>query len=506
MISVDEREQIRRAYFIENKSIRQIARELGHSRKTVRKALESAEAPMYTLSAPRAAPVLGPYKARIEALLEENATLPRKQRYTARRIYEVIRDEGFGGGESTVRGYVGQQRRLRQKPEVFIPLEFDPGMDAQVDWGEAQAVIGGERVTVQLFVMRLCYSRKVFVMAFPAQNQESFFAGHVAAFHHFGGVPHRIAYDNLRAAVQRVLEGHNREEQQAFIVFRSHYLFESRFCTLGQGHEKGGVEHSVGFGRRHFMVPLPMADSFAALNAHLLAQCQADDQRWVKGQPAPIGAMWEVEKPVLRPLPGHDLPCCVTVPVHVNPYSQVTFQTNRYSVPCDAAYRQLVLKADPFRVEVLHLDQVLAAHPRRYGREQEVFDPLHYLPLLEQRPGAFEHAKPIRRWRAEWPPVYEELLARLRAREGGHVRTFVQILQLHRRYPADQVAQAVTRALDYGCLHADGVELCLRQLTPLPTPPPALDLAAQPRLAAVGVPPPDLRCYDRLLAGGAYGA
>lgn len=501
MIKVEKREQIRRAYFVQNKSIRQIAREFKCSRPTVRKAIASAEPATYRLKVPRPAPVLGPYKARIDQLLAENERLPRKQRYTGHKIYKSIEAEGYAGSEPSVRGYIAQRRREKKRPKVYIPLEFDPATDAQVDWGEGMAIIAGELVKVQLFYMRLCYSRRLFMMAFPTQRQEAFFAGHVRAFRHFQGVPHRLSYDNLKAAVQRILEGRNRQEQEAFIVFRSHYLFESHFCTPGQGHEKGGVEHSVGFGRRNFMVPIPDVASFEELNAHLLAECLADDQRRVKGQEVTIGEAWQMEKPHLRPLPERDFACCVTRPVRLTPYSQVVFETNRYSVPVDEAYRNLVIKAYPFRIDILHLERVIASHPRCYGRDQDIFDPLHYLPLLEQRPGAFEHAKPIRRWREDWPPAYERLLSRLRAQwpDGRGVREFVRILKLHRDHPASLVAQAVGQALEYGCAHADGVELCLRQLMKPGSPVSPLDLADWPKLAAVSIQTPDLHCYDQLL-------
>ena len=409
MIKVDEREKIRRAYFIEHKSMRRIARELKHSRETVKQAIESAEPKTYTLQKSRKAPTLGPYRARIDELLAENERLPRKQRYTGHKIYEDIQAKGYRGSESGVRRYIGLQRREQKKRPVYLPLEFDAGTDAQADWGEAQAIIAGEQVTVQLFLMRLCYSRKLFVRAFPSQKQEAFFEGHVHAFHHFQGVPRRISYDNLKTAVLRILEGSTRQEQRAFVAFRSHYLFESHFCTPGQGHEKGRVEKGVGFARRNFMVPIPKVASFEELNDQLLASCLADDQRWVDRQTTTIGEAWEAEKPYLLPLPKHDYDCCVTRSVVLNPYSQVEFETNRYSVPSDKAYRNLVLKAYPFRVGVLHLKETIASHPRCYGHKQDIFDPLHYLPLLQQRPGAFEHAKPIRRWRKEWPPVYERL-------------------------------------------------------------------------------------------------
>jgi transposase len=501
MISVEQREKIRRAYFVEEKTIRQIARELKCSRPSVRKAIASPEPAAYTLTVQRPAPVLGPYKERIKELLAENERLPRKQRYTGRKIHQTIQKEGYVGSESTVRGYLGQLRQTRKRRKVYIPLEFDPGTDGQVDWGEGTAIIAGDRVKVQLFFMRLCYSRKLFMMAFPNQKQEAFFEGHVRAFHHFQGIPQRISYDNLKVAVQRILEGRNRQEQKAFIVFRSHYLFKSRFCTPGQGNEKGRVEEGVGFGRRNFMVPIPDVTSFEELNEHLLAQCLVDDRRRVDRQPMTIGEAWEIEKPHLLPLPERDFDCCVTRPATLNPYCQVVLETNRYSVPADKAYRNLVLKAYPFRVDILHLDEVLASHPRCYGREQDVIDPLHYLPLLEQRPGAFEHAKPIRRWREEWPPVYERFLKRLQEQSlnGQGIREFVRVLKLHRDHPAKLVAQAIEQALEYGCIHADGVKLCLRQLLKPEKPVQSLNLADLPQWASVGEQPPDLTRYDQLL-------
>jgi len=305
----------------------------------------------------------------------------------------------------------------------------------------------------------------------------------------------------LKAAVKRILEGRNRQEQEKFIVFRSHYLFESHFCTPGQGHEKGRVEDGVGFARRNFMVPIPKVASFAELNDHLLAACLADDQRRVDRQKVTVGQAWEMEKPHLLPLPERDFECCVTRAVTLNPYSQVEFETNRYSVPTDEAYRNLVIKAYPFRIDVLHLDRVIASHPRCYKRKQDILNPLHYLPLLEQRPGAFDHARPIRRWREGWPPVYERLLAQLRAKwpDGRGVREFIRVLKLHRDHPADLVIRAVSQALEYGCAHADGVELCLRQLTSPSPPVSPIDLSNWPKLVAVGTQAPDLHCYDRLL-------
>jgi transposase len=505
MLTVVDYEKIRRAYYIENKSMRQIERELNHSRHTIKKALKQAEPPGYVQRKPRKSPVLGPYKSQIAELLLQNEQLPRKQRYTGHLIFKELQKEGYQGSESTVRHYIWRQRKAKRRPQVFLPLEYEPGMDAQVDWGEAEVILAGQRVTIQLFVMRLSYSRKIFVMAFPSQRQEAFFAGHVAAFHHFGGVPHRISYDNLKAAVKRVLQGRRREEQERFVLFRSHYLFDSHYCTPGQGHEKGGVEHGVGYARRNFMVPLPQASDFAQLNEQLRQACLTDDQRVVDRQSQSIAQRWQEEQTYLRPLPQHDYDCCRQRRVKLNPYSQVVVETNRYSVPTDQAEAELWVKLYPFRIEIYgqNSQRPLAIHPRCYDRKQDILDPLHYLPLLAQRPGAFHHAKPLRQWRRRWPPAYEQLLAQLQHQwpDGRGVREFIQILQLHHHYPAGQVQTAVEQALEYGCLHLDGVKLCLTQQQlsiPQFTP---LDLTDQPHLRQVGHQQIQLGFYNQLLGG-----
>jgi transposase len=505
MISVDEREHIRRAYFLEDKSIRQIARELHHSPKTIRKAISSA-VPEDSVHRVRERPALKLYEARIQELLMENRRLPRKQRYTGRRIYQQIRSEGYTGAESTVRRYIGQLRGEQKKRDLYLPLEFDKGTDAQVDWGEGMVIMDGEAVTVQLFMMRLCYSRRLFVMAFPFQRQEAFLEGHVCAFHHFGGVPRRLTYDNLTTALHPLLRGQNRREREAFIAFRSHYLFQSNFCTPGKPNQKGRIEDGVGFGRRNFLVPPPEVDSYEELNSHILAACLEDDTRCVHGQKETIGEAWKAEKDYPLPMPGRDFACCVTRSVRVNPYSQVEFETNRYSVPVETAFENLVLKAYPFQVDILHQDQVIAIHSRCHGKHQDVIEPLHYLPLLEQRPGAFEHAKPMRRWREQLPPVYEQLLSCLRAKwEGSRgIREFISILKLHRDHPAQTIQQAVTMALEYGCAHTDGVLLCLNQLMNPEIAIPPLNLADHPRLEhklmGIGRQSVDLQCYEQLLS------
>lgn len=458
MITVIDRERIRRAYYLDGKSIRQIEREMRHSYRTIRKALDSAEQEPYRLQKPKAAPVLGPFKETIDKLLADESQLPRKQRYTTHKIFELLQAAGYRGSESGLRRYVGRKRQAMKRPDVYIPLQFGPGEAAQVDWGEATVIMAGVKTKAQLFVMRLCYLRRTFVMAFPNQRQEAFFTAHIEAFHYFDGIPQTLIYDNLTTAVRKILKGRNRQEQTGFITFRSHYLFESRFANPGAGHEKGGVEHGVKYVRQNYLVPLPEVADYAELNRWLREKCLADDERRVDRQPATIGQMWRQEKPALRPCPATDLAPCISREATLNRYSQVVFETNRYSVPVDKAQKHLTLRAYPFRIEILNGSEIIAHHQRSYERYQDILNPLHYLPLLAQRPGAFDYAQPMQQWREAWPPLYDELLARLKEAQSENraVKDFIQILQLHLTYEADVVQQAIEQAIVADIPHLNG--------------------------------------------------
>jgi transposase len=487
--------------YLEEKSQRQIARELGLSRHTVARALAAQEPPTYTMKQARTAPKLGPYQARLEDLLEENTRLPKKQRYTAQRLFELLQAEGYSGSESSVAMYAVRWRKSQKRPATFLPLGFEPGQDAQVDWGEAQVIMAGIQRKVEVFLMHLCYSRRTFVICFPSQKQEAFLSGHVHAFTFFEGVPHRLSYDNLTTATKVQFVGTPREEQRGFLTFRNHYLFEAHFCTPNQGHEKGGVEGSVGFSRRNFLVPMPRVASFEELNHLLRERCYRDDGRVVDRQALSIGQAWQEERPYLRPLPAHPFDCCVKRQAYLNGYSQVTFETNRYSVPTERARRELTVKVYPFTLEVYTEAELLAVHPRCYEREQDIFDPLHYLFLLERRPGALDYARPLKEWRKDWPESYHQLLSRLRAQwpEGRGVKEFIQVLQLHQQAPAPLVRAAIEQALAYGAAHLDGVRHCLIQLQTPNVEVVPLNLEENPHLAQVCTQPVDLVLYEQLI-------
>lgn len=505
MLSVKNWEKVRQMYHIEKKSLRQIERETGHTYRTLKKAVDSDEPPVYKKREKRTAPVLGAYKERIQELLEESKKLPRKQRYTASKIHELIKAEGYGGSESTVRHHIGKIRKQEQRPKFYLPLSYEASEDGQVDWGEGYVIMGGKREKVQFLVTCLSYSRRMFVRAYPSMKQECFFEGQAKAFEFFGGVPKRMTYDNLKSAVHKVLSGKNRVEQESFLKFRGYYLYESHYCAPGAGHEKGIVEAGVGYVQRKYLSPLPEVESYAELNDYLYRRCLADDERTVKGQPKSIGEMWQEEKGLLRELPAHPFQCCRTIEASVSKYSQVTVDTNRYSVPVDRTQKTAVLKLYPFEVKVYDAtgQNELAVHPRCYDREKDIFSAHHYLPLLSLRPGALDYATPIRQWRNELPAVYEELLTNLQQKwpDNRGIREFIAVLQLHLAHPADLIAEAVTQALEYGCANLDGVMLCLNQLLYPQPEPVALDLTQRPHLSEIGEQALDFAQYDHFFFG-----
>jgi transposase len=420
----------------------------------------------------------------------------------------LVEEHQFAGAESTVRSYVGLRRTELERPAAFLLLNYAPGMDAQCDFGEAEIVLAGQPATVQLFCLRLCYSKAAFVYAFPHQRQEAFLEGHQRAFEFFGGVPHHIWYDNLKTAVQKLLRGHHRDEQPTFTVFRSHHLFESRFCNPREGHEKGLVENLVGYARRNFLVPVPEVATLAELNANLALRCHAEADRRLQGETQTIGELWDAERALFLPLPRHPYVCCRTVPARVNRYSLVTFETNRYSVPAEYAGRAVFLKAFVDRVEIVCNERRLATHVRCYGRERDVLISAHYLRLILERPAAWDHAQVIQEWRARWPAVYDTYLAALRAQlpEPQGIREFVRILMLQETVGETYLTAALIWALAERCYSCEGVLRHLRALGRAPepgTPGTPLERAHPQPVVAL----PNLAQYQQLvLTGGPHGA
>jgi len=501
VLDVVDKELIRRLHQVQGWSERRIAAELGIARMTVRKYIreEDSAPPRYRLAQPRPKPVLDPVLPLLRQWLADDEQQPRKQRRTAHRMWMQLRDEyGFAGGEPTVRVAV---RRLKDEQRaVFVPRAFAPGERAEVDWGTAQIVLGGRITAVERFCARLRYSGMPFVMAFPHQRQEAFFAGHRAAFACWGGAPRAVVYDNLTTAVRKVLTGHRREEQAAFVSLRMHYLYEAVFCNPASGHEKGAVENLVGTIRRRYLAPMPAVPTLAALNAYLWDCCEREGRERRPGTDATVAERWAAERRHLLPLPPQPFDCARRVDVKATSTAEVAFETNRYSVPSAQAHRPLVLKAEVDTVRRYQDATLVAEHPRCYEQHRRISDWRHYLPVLARKPGAVPFAAALRA--GDLPPVFEQFRQELCMRQDDGNRAFVRVLELALRHPLPLVTAAVEQARACRAYHADAVVQLLEQaLTPDVVPPP-LDPARYPALPAVRLAPVSSAAYDQLRGGG----
>jgi transposase len=496
-------EEIRREYEFGVGTIQGVARKLGVHRRLVREALSGA-VPAERPARPRARPRVEPVAGFIDAILDADRQVPRKQRHTAHRIYVRLQQERPGAqiAEPTVRRYVRQRKAALGllTRETFVPQSYPWGSEAQVDWYEAVADLDDERVTLQVFSMRSMASGGAFHRAYRHATQQAFLEAHELAFRYFGGVFRRLRYDNLSAAVKRVLRGSRREETARFVAFRSHWRFESEFCTPGEGHEKGGVESEVGRFRRNHWVPIPHARSLEELNRQLLAACQADETRTVAGRELTVGAGLLIERTHLLPLAedGFDL-VEVSFPV-VTSLGCVKVKTNAYSAPVKAG-TTVEARLAAAHVEIWHAGKPVARHERCYGRHREVLDLEHYLDVLERKPGALAGSKPLEQWRrlGRWPESYDRFWQALIERHGRQAGTkaMIELLQLGRTYGHTALRGAIDAALVLGC--TDGA--AVRHLVT------AQGLEhARPRTVEVGAlaqferPLPTVGEYDRLLA------
>lgn len=485
MLKMVEIEFIRKKHLVDGWSIRKISRHLGIARQTVRKALASTEIPRYHRTKPRPAPIMDPYREVIAAWLEADKDAPPKQRHTAKRIYDrLVAEYGFTGHEATVRRFVA---RLRDRqPKVYLPLTAAWGQQAQVDWGQAVVEIAGQREVAHLFCLRLRASGVPFAWAAPSEKLEAFLEGHVRAFSWLDGIPRECVYDNPKTAVTRILAGPIREEHTHFSQLRAHYLFESLFCRPAEAHEKGAVEHLVGYVRRNALVPVPAFASWEALNAHLLRWCEQERDR--------RGEAWQREQAALRPLPAHPFTVAIPRVAHVSRLSLIRVDQNRYSVPCRYVDQVLEVGLSTFTIEVRAGGQVVAQHDRCHGRGQTILELAHYLPAIAQKPRSVSHAAVI----SQLPPIYAQVRDTLcQVRPDGY-REFAAILLLHREFSADAVQTALETAANRGCLQANLVrQLILNAQTPAPPAP----ISLPDRLAAVQIPLPDVAQYNVLLDG-----
>jgi len=463
-------------------SIRETARRTGWSRQAVRKALAAPAAPpRYELSAPRPAPVMGPYLPLVRQWLADDESAPRKQRHTARRIYDRLESEhGFAGAEVTVRKAVAKLRGARR--EVYVPLEAPWGRIAQADFGGAVVTIAGVRTEVALFCLRAKASKVPFVVAYPTEKLEAFLAGHVEAFAFFGGVFAELWYDNARTAVVRILAGPAREEHERLSALRAHYLFGSSFCAPGHGNEKGSVENLVGYVRRNALVPVARSfATLAALNDHLRAWCERERVRHDEA--------WRVERAALQELPAHCFSPSVSRPVVASKTSLVSVDRVRYSVPVACAGTTLRAESFVGRVELYRGAERVATHERSYVRGETVLELAHYLEAFARKPRAALSCAAL----ASADPVFTRARDLALRSPDGH-RSFAEILLLGREFGLEDLAEALRVSLDAAAptsaRHVRQIALNAAHRVPLPV--------KVPTPLELSLPAPDLACYDAL--------
>jgi transposase len=501
-------EQIRRDHDREGLSKRALAARHGVHRRAVGQALESPIPPLKRPPMSRPAPKLGAYRALIDAWLEADRDAPRKQRHTARRVWQrLVEEQGAVVSERQVSRYVRARRReLGDVGEAFVPQHHEPGMEGEVDWGESWAVIDGQLVKVHLFQLRLCHSGAAFAAAFRGETQQAFLEGHADAFEFLGGVPALVRYDNLGSAVKQVLKGRRRVESDRFVALRSHYLFESQFTRVGlQGaHEKGGIEGEVGRFRRRHLVPVPSVKSLAELNARLFAGCEADLARRIIGHPSTVGEALTRERPLLRALPGERAQTSEQASPRVDAKAMVTVRQNRYSVPVGLVGLRVHAQIGARMIVITHDGNPVASHDRLAGRFGVSAQLEHYLDLLVHKPGALAGSVALHheRLRGQWPGCFDELWAKLTERYGPSeaATQIVDVLLLAREHGPARVELAVRGALAAGAHDGRAVSVLASRGE---RPPPAVIDDLPQRLAGLGSPVPTLERYDELLVAGA---
>jgi transposase len=488
--------RVRYAVQVEGLSNREAARRFGIDPRTVAKMLVFSVPPGYRRSLPPKRPKLDAFIGVIDRILEEDKGRPAKQRHTSKRIFERLRDEhGYSGGLTIVKDYV-QARRQRLR-EVFIPLRHDPG-HAQADFGEAVAVIGGVEQKIHFFAMDLPHSDAGFVQAYPAETTEAFCAGHTAAFHFFGKVPQSILYDNTKIAVARILGDGKRQRTRVFSELQSHYLFLDRFGRPGKGNDKGKVEGLVGFIRRNYLVPMPRAASYEALNAKLIDDCRGRHGDRLRGHAETIGERLVRDLAVFQDLPPTPYDPCEKRAGRVSSLSLVRYRGTDYSVPTAYGHREVLIRGYVHEVVISCGADVIARHARSYEREDFVFNPLHYLALLERKIGALDQAAPLVGW--ELPEEFATLRRLLEARMGKRgKREFVQVLRLLEAFRPEDVLAGIQGAIARGAIGFDAVKHLV--LCRIERRPPRLDLTVYPYLPRATVATTSARTYMGLLTG-----
>ena len=455
--------EIRRRHSVQKQTISAIARDMGISRPTVRKHLSTVKEPKY-LRLQSIAPRLGQFEEQLTQWLEDEAKLPRPRRRTAHRLFEGLQEIGYNGAYDSVQRFVKRWKAGNHGPkltEAFVPLMFLPADACQFDWSQEQVELGGVMQTIKVAHFRMAYSRQMFVAAYPRETQEMVLDAHNRAFTFFGGVPARLIYDNLKTVVDTVYVGKERQFNRRFLTLANHYLFEPVACTPASGWEKGQVENQVGNVREWLFTPLARFASFAALNDWLAIRCKELAQRSHPVQSTrTIATCFAEEQPLLRPITAH-FDGYVEQMLRVSSTCLVRVDRNRYSVPASAAGQAVSVRTTADQVRVVAHGEIIAAHPRAFGRDLLICDPWHYLPVLEKKPGALRDGAPFVAW--DLPKPIQLVRDRILKHPKGD-RAFVELLMLAGESGLDALTVACELTLDGGVINAPIVMNELRRL------------------------------------------
>lgn len=495
MLVVETIAKIRRLFFQDGKSIKQICRDLGVSRNTVRKVIRSGATEFVYERNAQPRPKIGPWQSGLDEILAENTRRPKRERLTLIRIFEELRSLGYDGGYDAVRRYAASWSKAKRETsaDAYVPLSFDPGEAYQFDWSHEVVILDGVTITVKVAHVRLCHSRMPFVRAYPRETQEMVFDVHDKAFAFFGGACARGIYDNMKTAVDTIFVGKDRAYNRRFQQMCGHYLVDPVACTPASGWEKGQVENQVGVMRRRFFVPRPKFKSYTELNAWLEDRCLA----WAKAHPHPemrdktIWEVFETERSSLVPYAG-PFDGFHAVPAAVSKTCLIRFDKNRYSVDARAVGRPVEVRAYAERIECWQDGQIVGQHLRAFGRDNTVYDPLHYIPVLARKPGALRNGAPFKEW--ELPPALRRVQRKLERQPNGD-RQMVDILTAVLTDGLEAVEAACAEALA-NSVHSAGVVLNI--LARHREPPPPLTITTPHALRLSCEPAADCDRYDSL--------
>ena len=469
MLVVETIAKIRRAYFVHGQPIKAICRELGVSRKVVRKVIRSEATEFRYERETQPLPKMGPWSAELDRLLVANESKAARERLTLIRLFEELRGLGYAGGYDAVRRYARRWSRERgaSTASAYVPLSFAPGEAYQFDWSHEVVLLSGVTVIVKAAHVRLCHSRMLLVRAYPRETQEMVFDAHDRAFALFKGTCRRGIYDNMKTAVETIFVGKGRLYNRRFLQMCSHYLVDPVACTPASGWEKGQVENQVGLVRERFFTPRLRFKTLDELNAWLLDKCISYSKAH-RHPELPEQTVWEVfeaERPKLVPYAGR-FDGFHAVPASVSKTCLVRFDNNKYSVTASAVGRPVEVHAYADRIIIRQDGRIVAEHPRSFGRGDTVYDPWHYVPVLARKPGALRNGAPFKDW--VLPAAIERVRRKLASADDGN-RQMVDILNAVLTDGLPAVEAACAEAIAHGVHSADVVlNILARQRDPAP--------------------------------------